>query len=171
MVNTHIIVFHVVHSISARSSQLSTPSLAISRRLDSRDQYMFVGVVVYQRVLQAMRKRERCLWEDVAQEHNACKGNSKEHCKTLLFGPPWQVLGQGQFGTTRLVTELESGDQYACKSISKKKLKRRDEVEDVKREVQVRVRPGSAKNGSKAVRMWAGTGAARGEVLGEGSVG
>ena len=49
-----------------------------------------------------------------------------------------QVLGQGQFGTTRLVTELATGEQYACKSISKKKLKRRDEVEDVKREVQVR---------------------------------
>lgn len=49
-----------------------------------------------------------------------------------------RVLGQGQFGTTRLVTELLTGKEYACKSISKKKLKREDEVEDVRREVQVR---------------------------------
>lgn len=51
-----------------------------------------------------------------------------------------RVLGQGQFGTTRLVTELATGKEYACKSISKKKLKREDEVEDVRREVQVRQR-------------------------------
>eukprot|EP00897_Mesotaenium_endlicherianum_P007592 jgi/Mesen1/6861/ME000351S05983 len=46
-------------------------------------------------------------------------------------------LGQGQFGTTYLVTERSTGEQYACKSIPKKKLISADDVGDVKREVAI----------------------------------
>ncbi len=33
-----------------------------------------------------------------------------------------KVLGRGQFGTTRLAVEKATGKEYACKSISKRKL-------------------------------------------------
>jgi len=46
-------------------------------------------------------------------------------------------LGQGQFGTTYLCTEIASGVDYACKSISKRKLISKEDVEDVRREIQI----------------------------------
>ncbi|XP_047321759.1 calcium-dependent protein kinase 26 [Impatiens glandulifera] len=46
-------------------------------------------------------------------------------------------LGQGQFGTTYLCTEISTGVEYACKSISKRKLISKDDVDDVRREIQI----------------------------------
>uniref|UniRef100_A0A7C9E928 non-specific serine/threonine protein kinase n=1 Tax=Opuntia streptacantha TaxID=393608 RepID=A0A7C9E928_OPUST len=46
-------------------------------------------------------------------------------------------LGQGQFGTTYLCTEIATGIEYACKSISKRKLISKEDVEDVRREIQI----------------------------------
>jgi calcium-dependent protein kinase len=46
-------------------------------------------------------------------------------------------LGQGQFGTTFLCTEISTGIDYACKSIAKRKLIAKEDVEDVRREIQI----------------------------------
>nr|CAD1830649.1 unnamed protein product [Ananas comosus var. bracteatus] len=46
-------------------------------------------------------------------------------------------LGQGQFGTTYLCTELATGARFACKSIAKRKLISKEDVEDVRREIQI----------------------------------
>lgn len=46
-------------------------------------------------------------------------------------------LGQGQFGTTYLCVEKANGKEYACKSILKRKLTTDDDVEDVRREIQI----------------------------------
>ncbi|KAI3864635.1 hypothetical protein MKX03_009155 [Papaver bracteatum] len=46
-------------------------------------------------------------------------------------------LGQGQFGTTYLCVENGTGHEYACKSISKRKLISKEDVEDVRREIQI----------------------------------
>ncbi|XP_021636096.2 calcium-dependent protein kinase 26 isoform X1 [Hevea brasiliensis] len=46
-------------------------------------------------------------------------------------------LGQGQFGTTYLCIENSTGIEYACKSISKRKLISKEDVEDVRREIQI----------------------------------
>ncbi|KAL8147484.1 calcium-dependent protein kinase 20-like [Apium graveolens] len=46
-------------------------------------------------------------------------------------------LGQGQFGTTHLCTEKKSGKEFACKSIAKRKLVSKEDVEDVRREIQI----------------------------------
>ncbi|KAG9157583.1 hypothetical protein Leryth_022258 [Lithospermum erythrorhizon] len=46
-------------------------------------------------------------------------------------------LGQGQFGTTYLCTENSTGAEYACKSIAKRKLISKEDVEDVRREIQI----------------------------------
>ena len=46
-------------------------------------------------------------------------------------------LGQGQFGTTFLCTEKATDKEYACKTIAKKKLISREDVEDVRREVAI----------------------------------
>ncbi|CAI0450109.1 unnamed protein product [Linum tenue] len=46
-------------------------------------------------------------------------------------------LGRGEFGITYLATETSTNDKYACKSISKKKLRTAIDIEDVRREVEI----------------------------------
>ncbi|KAL6976649.1 Calcium-dependent protein kinase 8 [Sarracenia purpurea var. burkii] len=46
-------------------------------------------------------------------------------------------LGRGEFGITYLATDVETGENFACKSISKKKLRAAVDIEDVKREVEI----------------------------------
>jgi calcium-dependent protein kinase len=46
-------------------------------------------------------------------------------------------LGQGQFGTTYLCVEKATGLEFACKSIAKRKLLTEEDVEDVRREIQI----------------------------------
>ncbi|XP_057805255.1 calcium-dependent protein kinase 26-like [Salvia miltiorrhiza] len=46
-------------------------------------------------------------------------------------------LGHGQFGTTYLCVEKETGKEYACKSIAKRKLLTQEDVDDVRREVEI----------------------------------
>ncbi|KAK9289335.1 hypothetical protein L1049_007490 [Liquidambar formosana] len=46
-------------------------------------------------------------------------------------------LGQGQFGTTFLCLEKGNGNEFACKSIAKRKLTTQEDVEDVRREIQI----------------------------------
>ncbi|XP_021901192.1 calcium-dependent protein kinase 1-like [Carica papaya] len=58
-------------------------------------------------------------------------GNFKE------FYALGRKLGQGQFGTTFLCVEKETGKSYACKSIAKRKLLTDEDVEDVRREIQI----------------------------------
>ncbi|KAK3228559.1 hypothetical protein Dsin_000440 [Dipteronia sinensis] len=58
-------------------------------------------------------------------------GNFKE------FYSLGRKLGQGQFGTTFLCVEKATGAEYACKSIAKRKLLTDEDVEDVRREIQI----------------------------------
>ncbi|CAN0915636.1 Calcium-dependent protein kinase 9 [Linum grandiflorum] len=46
-------------------------------------------------------------------------------------------LGRGQFGVTYLCIENSTGEKYACKSISKRKLVTNKDKEDMRREVQI----------------------------------
>lgn len=46
-------------------------------------------------------------------------------------------LGRGQFGVTYMCTHKQTKEQYACKSIAKRKLIHKDDKEDVRREVQI----------------------------------
>lgn len=46
-------------------------------------------------------------------------------------------LGRGTFGVTYLCTHRKTGKLFACKSISTRKLVEEEEVEDVRREVQI----------------------------------
>ena len=55
----------------------------------------------------------------------------------LSPNPKNQVLGEGQFGTTFLVTHKRTGAKAACKAIAKRKLVNVDDVEDVRREVSI----------------------------------
>ncbi|CAH9127727.1 unnamed protein product [Cuscuta epithymum] len=58
-------------------------------------------------------------------------GNIKD---TYIIG---KKLGQGQFGTTFLCVEKTSRKEFACKSIAKRKLTSEEDVEDVRREIQI----------------------------------
>ncbi|XP_078168299.1 calcium-dependent protein kinase 1-like isoform X2 [Carex rostrata] len=53
---------------------------------------------------------------------------------TYTFG---RELGRGQFGVTYLVTHKSTGERLACKSIATRKLVHKDDIEDVRREVQI----------------------------------
>ncbi|CAL4894182.1 unnamed protein product [Urochloa decumbens] len=46
-------------------------------------------------------------------------------------------LGRGQFGVTSLCTHKATGHKFACKTISKRKLSTKEDIEDVRREVQI----------------------------------
>ncbi|XP_030520919.1 calcium-dependent protein kinase 17-like [Rhodamnia argentea] len=46
-------------------------------------------------------------------------------------------LGRGQFGVTYLCTDKATGEQLACKTIAKRKLVNKEDIEDVRREVQI----------------------------------
>ncbi|XP_042483070.1 calcium-dependent protein kinase 17-like [Macadamia integrifolia] len=46
-------------------------------------------------------------------------------------------LGRGQFGITHLCTHKVTGEQFACKTIAKRKLTNKEDIEDVRREVQI----------------------------------
>ncbi|GMH39525.1 hypothetical protein BSKO_07423 [Bryopsis sp. KO-2023] len=48
-----------------------------------------------------------------------------------------KVLGRGQFGTTRVAVEKSSKKKFAAKSISKRKMSHPDDIEDVKREIEI----------------------------------
>ncbi|KAL2902744.1 Calcium-dependent protein kinase 1 [Bienertia sinuspersici] len=53
---------------------------------------------------------------------------------TYILG---RELGRGQFGITYLVTHKTSKLQFACKSIATRKLLNQDDIDDVRREVQI----------------------------------
>jgi len=69
------------------------------------------------------------------------------HRPDTILGKPYEdvkqlysigkELGRGQFGVTYLCTENSTGRQYACKSISKRKLVSKNDREDIKREIQI----------------------------------
>ncbi|KAL0927270.1 hypothetical protein M5K25_001433 [Dendrobium thyrsiflorum] len=66
---------------------------------------------------------------------NSVLGHSTANIRDLYtLGPK---LGQGQFGTTYLCTEIATGIEFACKSISKRKLITKEDMEDVRREIQI----------------------------------
>ncbi|XP_071709665.1 calcium-dependent protein kinase 1-like [Rutidosis leptorrhynchoides] len=67
-------------------------------------------------------------------------GNLKE------FYTLGKKLGQGQFGVTFLCIEKATGELYACKSIAKRKLLTDDDVEDVRREIQIMHHLGEHRN-------------------------
>lgn len=46
-------------------------------------------------------------------------------------------LGQGQFGTSFLCVDKATGREYACKSMAKRKMVTAEDVEDVRREIQI----------------------------------
>ncbi|GKV42684.1 hypothetical protein SLEP1_g50064 [Rubroshorea leprosula] len=65
----------------------------------------------------------------------------------IILGKPYEdvrlhykmgkELGKGQFGVTFLCTENSTGKQYACKTISKKRLLTTNDKEDMRREVLI----------------------------------
>lgn len=46
-------------------------------------------------------------------------------------------LGRGEFGITCCCTDLETGETFACKTISKRRLKNSVDASDVRREVEI----------------------------------
>ncbi|XP_061337830.1 calcium-dependent protein kinase 1-like isoform X3 [Gastrolobium bilobum] len=62
-------------------------------------------------------------------------GRPMEDVRSIyIFG---RELGRGQFGVTYLVTHKVTKEQFACKSIATRKLINRDDIEDIRREVQI----------------------------------
>jgi len=57
-----------------------------------------------------------------------------------------KVLGKGNFGVVHLVHDKRDSKPYACKSISKRKLVSAEDVEDVRREVQILLHLAGHKN-------------------------
>lgn len=60
-----------------------------------------------------------------------------EQWMTILWFDHHQVLGKGNFGVVHLVYDKKTNQPFACKSISKRKLTTADDIEDVKREIEI----------------------------------
>lgn len=48
-----------------------------------------------------------------------------------------ELVGEGAFGVVRRCVHRSTGQEFACKTVVKSQLKRRADVEDVRREVQI----------------------------------
>ncbi|KAB2037523.1 hypothetical protein E1A91_D03G082800v1 [Gossypium mustelinum] len=89
------------------------------------------------------KKKQNPFSLDYGQHHHGNGG----HKLTVLNDPTGgeieqryelgRELGRGEFGITFLCTDKETGDTFACKSISKKKLRTAVDIEDVRREVEI----------------------------------
>jgi len=62
-----------------------------------------------------------------------CNSDDDIH-QNYTFG---KELGRGEFGVTYHCTEIATGENYACKTISKSKLRTEVDIEDVRREVEI----------------------------------
>lgn len=58
----------------------------------------------------------------------------KDISADYVFG---DLLGEGAFGVVRRCQNKATGEWFACKTIEKRQLKRRADVEDIRREVQI----------------------------------
>ncbi|XP_051131179.1 calcium-dependent protein kinase 26-like [Andrographis paniculata] len=58
-------------------------------------------------------------------------GHLKEHYRL------GEKIGQGQYGKTFLCVEKKTGKNYACKSIAKRKLLTEEDVDDVRKEIEI----------------------------------
>ncbi|XP_057982137.1 calcium-dependent protein kinase 8-like [Malania oleifera] len=90
------------------------------------------------------KKKQNPFPIDYAGNHTSANG---EHKLAVLKDPTgrqielrYEVgreLGRGEFGITHLCTEKSSGELFACKSISKEKLRTAVDIEDMRREVEI----------------------------------
>eukprot|EP00475_Leptophrys_vorax_P030938 TRINITY_DN4668_c0_g2_i1.p1 TRINITY_DN4668_c0_g2~~TRINITY_DN4668_c0_g2_i1.p1 ORF type:complete len:487 (-),score=78.41 TRINITY_DN4668_c0_g2_i1:262-1722(-) len=74
------------------------------------------------------------------------KKSNKSLTANILNRPPADIndhfvmgkeLGKGQFGVTHLCTDKKTGEQLACKSIAKRRLTTKEEVEDIRKEIAI----------------------------------
>ncbi|KAK9289737.1 hypothetical protein L1049_007896 [Liquidambar formosana] len=89
------------------------------------------------------KKKQNPFALDYAVNHQGNGGNKLSVLKDPtgteieLYYELGRELGRGEFGITYLCTDKSSGDVFACKSISKKKLRTAVDIEDVRREVEI----------------------------------
>ncbi|KAJ3681133.1 hypothetical protein LUZ60_015622 [Juncus effusus] len=62
-------------------------------------------------------------------------------------------LGRGEFGVTRLCTDIQTGIQYACKTISKRRLRTESDCAEVRREVDIMRRVARGGEEERVVRL------------------
>ncbi|KAK3412857.1 calcium-dependent protein kinase 26 [Eucalyptus grandis] len=85
--------------------------------------------------LNSAAKKDTFMRRGIDNQSYFVLGHKTENIRDLyVLG---RKLGQGQFGTTYLCTDIATGSEYACKSISKRKLISKEDVEDVRREIQI----------------------------------
>ncbi|KAJ3670221.1 hypothetical protein LUZ60_010545 [Juncus effusus] len=79
-------------------------------------------------------------------EYNLSAPNNSNQVKVLAYPTGSDLeeryelgreLGRGEFGVTYLCVEKSTNEKYACKSISKDKLRTQIDIEDVRREVEI----------------------------------
>ncbi|KAJ8445738.1 hypothetical protein Cgig2_026065 [Carnegiea gigantea] len=76
------------------------------------------------------KSKSHCRVVTVLQD---CNSDDDIH-QNYTFG---KELGRGEFGVTYHCTEIATGENYACKTISKSKLRTEVDIEDVRREVEI----------------------------------
>jgi calcium-dependent protein kinase len=89
----------------------------------------------FKEVIEAMKKgREMKPVPGQSLTHSVLQRKTENLRDLYILG---KKLGQGQFGTTYLCVEKTTNKEYACKSIAKRKLISKEDVDDVRRELQI----------------------------------
>nr|GEX38198.1 calcium-dependent protein kinase 8-like [Tanacetum cinerariifolium] len=93
------------------------------------------------------KKRRRNQPNPFSLDYHLSQSQNGENNLTVLTDPTGhnitehykigRELGRGEFGVTYLCTHISSGQKFACKSISKRKLRTAVDIDDVRREVDI----------------------------------
>ncbi|KAK1409866.1 hypothetical protein QVD17_36395 [Tagetes erecta] len=104
-------------------------------------------IIFFHSVTTAARKtRPRRRTKRSRNNHNASDEPPEEDETVLLNTKTGSIkeyytlgreLGHGQYGTTFICTENSTGNQYACKTIPKRRLTTEEDTEHVRREIQI----------------------------------
>jgi calcium-dependent protein kinase len=112
------------------SRRESTSVRAIPAHIPSTEKQQFINGETMAATATSFRKPAKAV-----SMTNSVLGRPTDNLRDLYqLG---KELGRGQFGITYLCTERSTGLVYACKSIAKRKLVTKDDVDDVRREVQI----------------------------------
>ncbi|MCO5596638.1 hypothetical protein L7F22_050705 [Adiantum nelumboides] len=128
---------HGMTAIQSFPAVLSSPAKPQSQEpfVNTQEPVVMPGQIPQEPLVMSAQSSEEFVSLSGPHFTSSVLGRVTEKIKDLYsMGPK---LGQGQFGTTFLCVEKSTGKKYACKSIAKRKLISQEDVDDVRREIQI----------------------------------
>ncbi|MCO5603764.1 hypothetical protein L7F22_057916 [Adiantum nelumboides] len=128
---------HGLTAIQSSPAVLSSPAKPQSQEplVNTQEPVVMHGQIPQEPLVMSAQSSEEFVSLSGPHFTSSVLGRVTEKIKDIYsMGPK---LGQGQFGITFLCVEKSTGKKYACKSIAKRKLISQEDVDDVRREIQI----------------------------------